>query len=92
MGNELKKQNWIVRAKNIFNSLELNIIYTAPEIRNFLRENFLDSISIPTTADLLSAIIQAQENGMQFIINNKVRKLIQKKTKGNTNLFELVEI
>ena len=89
---ELKKQNWIVRATNIFNSLELNIIHSAPEIRNFLRENFSDSISIPTTGELLSAIIYGQENGMQFLINNKIRKLMQKETKGNTNLYELVEI
>jgi len=89
---ELKKQNWIVRATNIFNSIELNIIHSAPEIRNFLRENFADSISTPTTGDLLSAIIEGQENGMQFMINNKIRKLIQKETKGNTNLYELVEI
>jgi len=89
---ELKKQNWIVRATNIFNSLELNIIHSAPEIRNFLRENFSDSISIPTTGELLSAIIDGQENGMQFLINNKIRKLMQKETKGNTNLYELVEI
>ena len=88
---ELKKQNWIVRATNIFNSLELNIIHSAPEIRNFLRENFSDSISIPTTGELLSAIIDGQENGMQFLINNKIRKLMQKETKGNTNLYELVE-
>ena len=92
MKNELKKQNWIVRALNIFNSLELDIIYSTPEIRNFLREKFFDSISIPTTADLLSAIIHGQENGMQFVIKDKIRKLIQKKTKGNNNLFELVEI
>jgi len=89
---ELTKRNWIVRATNIFNSLELNIIHSAPEIRNFLRENFSDSISIPTTGELLSAIIDGQENGMQFLINNKIRKLIQKETKGNTNLYEMIEI
>ena len=89
---ELKKQNWIVRAINIFNSLELNIIHSTPEIRNLLRENFSDSISTPTTADLLSAIIHGQENGLQFMINNKIRKLIQKKTKGNNKLYELIEI
>ena len=89
---ELTKQNWIVRATNIFNSLDLNILHSTPEIRNFLRENFSDSISIPTTGELLSAIIISQENGMQFIINNTTRKLIQKETKGNTNLYELIEI
>lgn len=89
---ELKKRNWIVRATNIFNSLELNIIHSAPEIRNFLREEFSDSISTPTTGDLLSAIIHGQENGMQFIINNKIRKLIKRETKGNANLYELIEI
>ncbi|MHA1671337.1 MAG: hypothetical protein ACTSV5_12285 [Promethearchaeota archaeon] len=89
---ELKKRNWILRAINIFNSLELNIIHNAPEIRNFLRENFSDSISIPTTADLLSNIIYAQENGMQFIINDKLRKLVLKRTKGNNKLYELIEI
>ncbi|MBY9004888.1 MAG: hypothetical protein KGD73_13010, partial [Candidatus Lokiarchaeota archaeon] len=85
---ELTKQNWIVRATNIFNSLDLNILHSTPEIRNFLRENFSDSISIPTTSDLLSTIIISQENGMQFIINSRTRKLIQKETKGNTNLYE----
>ena len=89
---EFNKQNWILRAINIFNSLELNIIYSTPEIRNFLRDNFSDSISIPTTADLLSAIIHGQENGLQFMINNKIRKLIQKKTKGNNKLYELIEL
>ena len=89
---ELTKQNWIVRATNIFNSLDLNILHSTPEIRNFLRENFSDSISIPTTSDLLSTIIISQENGMQFIINSRTRKLIQKETKGNTNLYELIEI
>jgi hypothetical protein len=88
---ELTKKNWIVRATNIFNSLELNILHSAPEIRTFLRENFFDSISIPTTGELLSAIIDGQENGMQFIVNNKIRKLIQKETKGNINLYEMIE-
>ena len=92
MNKEFKKRNWVIRTIDIFHNLKLNVIYNAPDVRNLLRENFSDSISIPTMSDLLSNIIIAQEKGMQFVINNKVRKMVEKETISKNKLYELIEI
>ena len=89
--SELKKRDWITRISDIFNKLELNILYSAPSIRKFLRENCGDSISAPTVEDLLASTIKAQEEGLQFKINNKIRKLVQRETANGDKLYELVE-
>ena len=64
--------------------------------RDFLeataKETFNDTISLPTTGELLEAIIEAQEKGLEFKVKNKKRKLVEKKTVGKDPLFELVEL
>jgi len=90
--SELKKRDWITRISDIFNKLELNILYSAPSIRKFLRKHCGDSISAPTVEDLLAATIKAQEEGLQFKINNKIRKLVLRETANGDKLYELIEI
>ncbi len=86
------KRNWIERMVDIFHKLELNTLYTMTDIRKMLREKCNDAISLPTIKRLIFAIIKAQESGFQFIRNNKLKKLIEKKTVNEDSLFELIEI
>ena len=86
------KRNWIERMVDIFHKLEFNTLYTITDLRKMLREQCNDAISLPTTKRLISAILNAQENGLQFIGNNRLRKLIEKKTVNEGSLFELIEI
>jgi hypothetical protein len=71
--------------------LEFGIIYNKTNVRDFLRDECDDSISLPTTGELLESIIHAQENGMEFIIEGKVRKLVEKKTANDESRYELIE-
>jgi hypothetical protein len=87
----LKKRDWIVRMVNIFHKLEIRVLYNGPSVRSILREKCDDSISIPTTQKLLRAILEAQKNGLQFKINDKLRKLVEKKTATNEKWYELIE-
>jgi len=85
------KRDWIVRMIDIFQALELGILYNPTSIRDFLRAYCNDSISAPTAQKLLSSIIKAQEEGLQFRINKKIRRLIEKKTASKDSLYELIE-
>jgi len=86
------KRNWIERMVDIFHKLELNTLYTITDIRKMLRTQCNDAISLPTIKRLIFAIMNAQESGLQFIISNKLRKLVEKKTVNENSLFELIEI
>lgn len=86
-----EKRDWILRMTNIFNNLKVNVIYNAPAIRNLLRNDYNDSISIPTTEKLLLAILEAQKSGLIFKIKDKRRKLIEKETANNEKWYELIE-
>ena len=92
MANEKIKRDWLVRATDIFNGLEVNVIYNAPSVRKFLRKKCNDSISVPTTEKLLMAIIEAQDRGLEFKINNKSLKLILKDSATSDKLYELIEV
>ncbi len=85
------KRDWITRMIDIFHKLRLNIIYNQTNVRDFLRDECDDSISLPTTGELLTSIIKAQENGMLFKINNKIRKLEEKETYSGESRYELIE-
>jgi len=76
---------------NLFISLEPEVIYNKTNIRDFLKDKCEDSISLPTTRELLNAIIDAQEKGIIFQMGNKMRKLIEKQTINNDTLYELIE-
>ncbi len=89
---QIKKRNWIKRVVNIFQDLELNTIYTPPSMRQHLKNNYDDSISLSTTRKLLKNIIKAQEAGLQFVVNNKVRKLVLKDAMTRNQLYELIEL
>ncbi|MHA1291838.1 MAG: hypothetical protein ACTSQJ_04115 [Promethearchaeota archaeon] len=86
-----EKRNWIVRMVDLFHKLELGVLYNKTNIRDILKDKCDDSISLPTTGELLEAIIFAQRNGLFFKINNKIRKLIEKKTASKDSLYELIE-
>ena len=88
---ELKKRNWIDRMIYIYQNLELNTLYSPPGVREFLRNNFNDSISHKTVRRLLEKMIEAQKKGLKFIINNKTRKLISPKTSSRGVLYQLIE-
>lgn len=92
MSNEKEKRDWLVRATDIFKKLEINVIYNAPSVRNLLREECNDSISVPTTEKLLLAIIEAQETGLQFKVKEKIRKLVLKDSATSDKLYELIEM
>jgi len=77
---------------DLLQNLELGVVYNKTNIRDVLKERFNDAVSLPTTGELLEAIINAQEKGLEFKIKNKRRKLIKKKTVGKDPLFELIEI
>ncbi|MHA1724448.1 MAG: hypothetical protein ACTSXH_06350 [Promethearchaeota archaeon] len=85
------KRDWIIRMIDIFLKLKLNILYNPTNVREFLRNECDDSISLPTTAELLKRIIYAQEKGMQFKIGNKIRKLEEKATYSGDCRYELIE-
>ncbi|TXT63216.1 MAG: hypothetical protein BAJALOKI3v1_410012 [Promethearchaeota archaeon] len=85
------KRDWITRMVDIFHGLEFGIIYNQTNIRQFLKDECDDSISLPTTGELLQAIINAEENGMKFEIDGKIRKLIEKKTVNEESRYELIE-
>jgi len=85
------KRDWIARMVDIFHGLEFGIIYNQTSIRRFLRKECDDSISVPTTGDLIQAILDAQEKGMKFEVNGKTRTLIEKKTALDESRYELVE-
>ncbi len=87
-----EKRNWIARMVVLFQNLELGVVYNKSNIRDVLKNKFNDAISLPTTKDLLEAIIKAQSNGLVFRVKNKTRKLIEKKTVGKDPLFELIEV
>ncbi len=86
------KRDWITRMVDIFHKLDLGIIYNKTNVRDFLRGECDDSISLPTTGELLESIINAQEKGMVFQIHGKVRKLVEKKTANDESRYELIEI
>ncbi len=86
-----EKRDWITRMIDLFHNLEFGIIYNQTNVREFLRDKFDDSISLPTTGELLKAIVNAQANGLCFKINGKTRKIIEKKTVNNDSRFELIE-
>ncbi|MHA1803415.1 MAG: hypothetical protein ACTSU4_02645 [Promethearchaeota archaeon] len=85
------KRDWIIRMVDIFLKLKLNILYNPTNVREFLRDECDDSISLPTTAELLKRIIYAQEKGMRFKIGNKIRKLEEKTTYSGDIRYELIE-
>lgn len=88
---ELKKRNWIDRMIYIYQNLELNTLYSPPGVREFLRNNFNDSISHKTVRRLLEKMIEAQKKGLKFKINDKTRKLISPKTSSRGVLYQLIE-
>ncbi|MBD3194755.1 MAG: hypothetical protein GF317_06855 [Candidatus Lokiarchaeota archaeon] len=85
------KRDWITRMVDIFHGLEFGIIYNQTTIREFLQIDCDDSISLPTTGDLIQAILKAQENGMNFVVNGKNRKLIERKTARGESRYLLME-
>ena len=85
------KRDWIVRMVDLFQKLEIGVLYNKTNIRDFLKDQCDDAISLPTTGDLLDSIIKAQENGLFFKINDKIRRLLEKKTANEDSLFELIE-
>jgi len=85
------KRDWITRMVDIFHGLEFGIIYNKTNVRDFLRDECDDSISLPTTGELLDSIIYAQDNGMHFKVGNKVRELVEKKTANEESRYELIE-
>lgn len=91
MSENLEKRDWLVRTTDLFNDLEVGVIYNAPSIRDNLREQHKDSISTPTMDKLLSAIIDAQEKGLRFRVMERTRKLIQRDTATNDKLYEIIE-
>lgn len=89
---ELTKRNYIDRMLDIYQYLELNTLHSPPSVRNFLRENYNDSISRKTIRKLLKKIIEAQDKGLEFRRKNKIRKLIIHETSNKRVLYELKEI
>ena len=85
------KRDWITRMIDLMHNLKKNIIYNATNVRDFLKDNFDDSISLPTTIALLNSIVKAQKNGMVFIVDDKIRKLKEKKTVNDDSRYELIE-
>ena len=86
-----EKRSWIDRMVDLFHKLELNTLYNITNVRILLKEQCNDSISLPTTRGLLEAIIEAQKKGLEFNINNKIRRLKKKKTATDDSLYELIE-
>ncbi len=86
-----EKRNWILRMTDLFNKLKVNVIYNAPAIRNLLRNDYNDSISIPTAEKLLLAILEAQKSGLIFKIKDISIKMIEKETANNEKWYELIE-
>lgn len=86
-----EKRDWIIRMCDLLHNLQLNVIYNVSNIRDFLKENFNDSISLPTTGELLKRIILAHEKGMMFKIGNKFRKLEKKTNYSGDARYELIE-
>ena len=76
---------------DLFNKLELGVLYNKTNVRDFLKDYCDDSISIPTTSELLYCIIESEKQWLFFKINNKIRKLIEKKTASDDSLYELIE-
>ncbi|MBD3341406.1 MAG: hypothetical protein GF353_20035 [Candidatus Lokiarchaeota archaeon] len=76
---------------DLFNKLELGVLYNKTNVRDFLKEHCDDSISLPTTGELLDSIIEAEKRGLLFTVNDKIRKLIEKKTASDDSLYELIE-
>jgi len=85
------KRDWITRMVDLFNKLELGVLYNKTNVRDFLKDYCDDSISLPTTSELLDSIIEAEKHGLFFKKNNKIRKLIEKKTASDDSLYELIE-
>ncbi|MHA1148964.1 MAG: hypothetical protein ACTSR8_12060 [Promethearchaeota archaeon] len=86
-----KKRDWIVRMVDLFKKLEIGVLYNKTNIRDFLKEQCDDAISLPTTGELLDSIINAQKNGLYFKVNDKIRRLVEKRTANEDSLFELIE-
>ena len=87
-----EKRDWITRMVDLFHFLKFGVIYNQTNIRDFLKDNFDDSISLPTTGELLKSIMAAQEKGLCFNINGKIRRIIEKKTVSNDSRYELIEV
>ena len=87
----VSKRDWITRMVDLFHNLEFGVIYNQTNIRDFLKENFDDSISLPTAGELLKAIIHAQSKGLHFKVNEKIRKIVEKKTVSDDSRYELIE-
>ncbi|MGQ4875897.1 MAG: hypothetical protein ACP6IY_17670 [Promethearchaeia archaeon] len=85
------KRDWIIRMVDLFHKLKIGVLYNKTNVRDVLKDECDDSISLPTTGELLEAIINAQNNGMVFKVGNKFRKLIKKETAGKDSLYELIE-
>ncbi|MHA1196514.1 MAG: hypothetical protein ACTSRH_11080 [Promethearchaeota archaeon] len=88
---EPSKRDWITRTVNIFHDLKLNKLYSPPKIREQLAKNYNDSISPNTIRKLLETIVEAQKYGLQFVVNGKIRKLIEREV-SNRKLYEIIEI
>lgn len=86
-----EKRNWIVRMVDLFNILDVGVIYNKTNIRDVLKDKCDDSISLPTTGELLEAIVQAHERGLTIRIGDKTRRIVEKKTPNSDSLYELIE-
>jgi len=87
-----EKRDWLTRMVDLFHKLQLGLIYNQTNVRDFLKDNCDDSISLPTTGELLKAIINAQDQGLEFRVDGKLRKLIEKKTFSGDSRYELIEL
>jgi hypothetical protein len=76
---------------DLFYGLKIGIIYNQTTIREFLRTECDDSISVPTTGEVIEAILDAQEKGMKFEVDGTIRKLIEKKTALDESRYELTK-
>ncbi|MBD3215823.1 MAG: hypothetical protein GF311_24650 [Candidatus Lokiarchaeota archaeon] len=85
------KRDWITRMCDLFHGLKLRVIYSQSSVRDFLKDECDDSISLPTTGELLRSILDAQNRGMQYIVKGKKRKLIEKLTANGESRYELTE-
>jgi hypothetical protein len=86
------KRDWITRMVDLYHHLNLNVIYNATNVREVLKEECDDSISLPTTISLLESIIKAQKEGLYFEVDGNRRKIIEKKTPNDDSLYELIEL
>lgn len=88
---DYKKRNWLIRTLNILSELEPGVLYTPPNIRDFLREKYHDAVSYRTIQKLLDEIINTQEKGLTFEKNGKRRSLVTRTTADDNLLYEIKE-